>query len=177
MARHAGETGGEFSVVCAESRPGLEGRALAAALASDRVAVAVVADAAAAADLRAGDLVLVGADAVAADWFINKTGTRPLCAAATLAGVPAYVVAGREKFVPGPLARRLTLRAHDPADIWRDPGPGLVVTNALFERVPLDHVAAVLTDVGLLAGEMVRAAGEATSESAIRRLLDALAVA
>ena len=177
MAGRAAAARVGLSVVCAESRPGLEGRALASALASGGVAVEVVSDAAIAAELGDGDLVLVGADAVAADWFINKAGTRPLCAAATLASVPAYVVAGREKFVPEPLARRLLLRAHDPADIWRDPGPGVVVTNRLFERVPLDHVAAVLTDAGLLAGDMVRAACDAAPESAIARLLDALSVA
>jgi hypothetical protein len=32
------------------------------------------------------------------------------------------------------------------------------VRNPLFERVPLDRVAGVLTDAGLLAGDMIAAA-------------------
>lgn len=162
-------------VVCAESRPRLEGRALAAALACDGIPVTVVADAAIASEFRQGDVVLVGADAVAAEWFINKTGTGQLCAAAHLSGVAAYVVAGREKCVSSELARLLRLGEDAPATLWPDPPNGVRVVNPLFERIDLDRVAGVLTDAGLLAGEMVRSACEATVPvPAVRALVDLL---
>lgn len=162
-------------VRCAESRPGLEGRALAASLAAGGLAVELVSDAAVAADLQPGDVVAVGADAVAAGWFINKVGTGALCAAATLAGVPCYVIAGREKFVGADLAGRLRLRADDPRALWDAPPEGIVVSNPLFERVPLDRVAGVITDIGLLAGDLIGSACEATlPEGTGRRLLDRL---
>jgi translation initiation factor 2B subunit (eIF-2B alpha/beta/delta family) len=107
-------------------------------------------------------VVLVGADAIAAEWFINKVGTGALCAAALLAGVPAYVVAGREKCVAPPIAGVLALRADAPSTLWPDPPPGVRVVNPLFERVPLERVAGVITDAGLLTGDMVAAACDAS---------------
>ena len=163
--------GAGISVRCAESRPGLEGRALAAALAADAIAVELVADAAIASDFRTGDVVIVGADAVAADWFLNKTGTGQLCAAALLAGVPAYVVAGREKFVGPSLAAALRLREDAAAAVWADPPVGVRVANPLFERVPLDRVAGVISDTGLLAGGMIAAACDAVVPDAAARVL------
>lgn len=163
-------------VICAESRPGLEGRALAEALARDGIQVTVVADAAIASDFRDGDVVLVGADAVAAEWFLNKTGTGQLCAAAQLSGVASFIVAGREKCIAAELASLLRLVQDDPATLWQDPPPGIRVGNALFERIAIDRVAGVVTDTGLLAGEMVREAGEAVLPPIlVRALVDLLA--
>ncbi len=163
-------------VLCAESRPGLEGRALAAALASDGLKVTVVADAAIASDLRAGDVVLVGADAVSSSWFINKTGTEALCAVAERHGIAGYAVAGREKFVGPAIARRLALREDDPATLWPDPPAGIEVHNALFERITLERVAGIITDTGLLAGEMIaQACAAATPAGSVRALDDLLA--
>jgi translation initiation factor 2B subunit (eIF-2B alpha/beta/delta family) len=162
-------------VVCAESRPGLEGRALASALAEysleaggpgtrggagRRLPVTVVADAAIASDLRPGDVVLVGADAVAPGWFINKTGTNALCAAAQFAGISTYVVTGLDKCISPALADLLRLGEDDPRTLWIDPPPGVRVANPLFERVSLDRVAGVVTEAGVLAGTMVRDACE-----------------
>jgi translation initiation factor 2B subunit (eIF-2B alpha/beta/delta family) len=163
------------AAVCAESRPGLEGRALAEALAEVGVAVTVTADAAIASDFRRGDVVLVGADALASDWFINKTGTGQLCAAAELAGIPAYVVAGRDKCAGPVIAPLLRLRHDDPATLWPDAPAGIEIRNPLFERVPLGRVGGVITDAGLLAGDMIRAACEAViPASASQALVDLL---
>jgi translation initiation factor 2B subunit (eIF-2B alpha/beta/delta family) len=162
-------------VICAESRPGLEGRALAAALAHDGLPVTVVADAAIASDLRSGDVVLVGADAVSARWFINKTGTLALCAAAEAQGVASYAVAGREKCVAEAIARRLTLRDDDPRTLWSDPAPGVAIANPLFERVPVERVAGIITDAGLLAGDMIaQACASVVPARAVRALHDLL---
>jgi translation initiation factor 2B subunit (eIF-2B alpha/beta/delta family) len=152
-------------VSCAESRPACEGRTLAASLAAEGVTVEVLTDAAIAVGLGPGDLVLVGADAVADGWFVNKAGTGQLCAAAALASVPAYAVAGREKFLTSRLAAILPLRDSHPADVWRDAPSGVSVRNPLFERVPIDHVAGVFTDAGLLAGDMIAAACETVVDS------------
>jgi translation initiation factor eIF-2B subunit delta len=158
-------------VLCAESRPGLEGRALAAALARASLSVTVVSDAAVASHFEAGDVVLVGADAIASEWFVNKVGTGQLCAAATLAGIPAYVVSGREKCVLPAIAGALSLGVDDPTTLWSDPPEGVVVRNALFERVPVENVAALITDVGVLAGEMIATACAASLPAAAGRAL------
>lgn len=149
-------------VRCAESRPGLEGRALAEALARASVRVTVVSDAAIASDFAPGDVVLVGADAIAPEWFVNKVGTGQLCAAAMLAGVPAYVVSGREKCIPQVLATSLPLREDDSRLMWENAPDGVSVSNPLFERVPLDRVSGVITDSGMLSGDMIGSVCEST---------------
>src|SRR4030095_8787821 len=70
-------------VSCSESRPALEGRRLAAELVAAGIPVTYFSDAAIGHALGSADAVLVGADAIAATWFLNKTGTRMLAAAAT----------------------------------------------------------------------------------------------
>ena len=148
---------------------------MAGSLAAAGLPVEMVSDAAIASDLRPGDVVVVGADAVARGWFINKAGTGALCAAATLACIPCYVIAGREKFVGAEIAARLRLRADDARTLWDAAPEGVTVFNPLFERIPIDWVAGVMTDAGLLAGDLIAAACEAAlPPGAARRLLDRL---
>lgn len=77
------------------SEPGGEGRRFAAELGArcleDDEAPAAAADAAA---------VLVGADAVGADAFVNKVGTRVIAEAAQRAGTSLFVVAESYKWLP-----------------------------------------------------------------------------
>jgi len=150
----------DVTVACAEGRPGMEGQGLAGALSATGLDVELFTDAAIASAFGPDAVVLVGADAVAADWFINKVGTGQLCSAALLSGVAAYVVTGREKFVAAPIAERLQPKEGDSHDVLAEEPALVVVRNPLFERVPLDRVAGVLSDAGLLAGNMVAAACE-----------------
>jgi translation initiation factor 2B subunit (eIF-2B alpha/beta/delta family) len=142
-------------VSCSESRPALEGRRLATELAAAGIAVTYFSDAAIATALGDADAVLVGADAIAATWFLNKAGTRMLAAAATQQGVPVYVVASRDKFVGHDLAARLVIRSGEPAEVWDSPPEGVDVRNPYFELIPLDLVTAVISDAGILGTGMV----------------------
>ena len=137
-------------VACAEGRPALEGRWLASRLAAAGVPVDCYLDAALDHALDSADAVLVGADTVAAAWFLNKSGTRMVAASATQRGIPVYVVAGREKFAARRIAEALSERAGAPPEVWADPPAGVIVLNPYFERIPLDLVAAVISDVGVL---------------------------
>ena len=140
---------------CSDSRPALEGRALAAACAERGMTVTLYGDAAIGHAVASADAMLVGADAVSPSWFINKSGTRMLAAAASLHGLPVYVVASRDKFLPEAVAARLSLREGAAADIWDAPPPGVTVRNPYFEATPLDLVSAVIADVGVLGVDMV----------------------
>ncbi len=153
-------------VSCAEGRPGMEGQALAGALSATGVNVELFTDAAITAAFAPGAVVLVGADAVAADWFINKAGTGQLCSAALLAGISCYAVTGREKFVAPAIADRLQLKEGDARDVLEWDATLVFVRNPLFERVPLDRLAGVLTDAGLLAGDMIAAACDSSVPTA-----------
>ena len=142
-------------VSCSESRPALEGRRLASDLSQSGIPVTYFTDAAIAHALGDADAVLVGADAVAASCFLNKSGTRMLAAAASQQGVPVYVVASRDKFIGRELAARLVIRRGAPGEVWDAPPPGVDVQNPYFESIPLDFVTAVISDVGILGTGMV----------------------
>lgn len=144
-----------LAVSCSESRPALEGRRLAADLAAAGVPVTVYSDAGLAQALGDADAVLVGADAIAPSWLLNKSGTRMLAAAAAQQGVPVYVVASRDKFVGEQLAARLVIRSGHPDEVWDTPPPGAIVRNPYFESVPLDLVSAVISDFGILGTGMI----------------------
>jgi translation initiation factor 2B subunit (eIF-2B alpha/beta/delta family) len=164
-------------VWCSESRPALEGRALAASLAWAGVIVTCVADAALAHAMPHVDAVLVGADAIAPDRLLNKSGTRMLAAAAVQHGIPVYVAATRDKMVGAAVADTLTIREGDADEIWPAPPPGVTVRNPYFEWIPLDLVAALLTDAGVLGAGMAPAACAAvhdeTTSAALARILRA----
>ena len=142
-------------VTCSESRPALEGRRLAAQLAATGTPVTYFGDAAIGHALRSADAVIVGADAIASFWFLNKSGTRMLAAAAAQQGVPMYVAATRDKFAGPELAARLTVRSGDPGEIWAEPPAGVDVRNPYFESIPLDLVTAVISDIGVLGAGMI----------------------
>ena len=101
------------------------------------------------------DAVMVGADAIVPSWFLNKSGTRMLAAAAAQRGVPVYVIAARDKFVPQQVADGLVIRSGDATEIWATPPPGVDVRNPYFESTPLDLVTAVISDVGILGTGMI----------------------
>lgn len=142
-------------VACSEGQPAGEGRRLAERLAARGIGVDYYVDAALGHALAGADCVLVGADAVAPGWFLNKSGTRMLAAAAVQQGIPVHVLATRDKFVSEAIGARLVIGEGAAAEVWASPPAGVTVHNPYFERVPLDAVASVLSDVGALAAAVV----------------------
>jgi translation initiation factor 2B subunit (eIF-2B alpha/beta/delta family) len=162
-------------VSCSDSRPGLEGRALATRLAATGIPVTMFADAAIAHALAPADAVLVGADALAPQWFLNKSGTQMLAAAAAHRGIPVYVAATREKFVGATIAQRLQIGGGDATEIWDAPPPGVEIRNPYFEATPLELVSAVITDIGVLGAALVPDVCEASADPAsVQALIDLL---
>jgi translation initiation factor 2B subunit (eIF-2B alpha/beta/delta family) len=145
-----------LDVAVAEGRPALEGRTFAAALVAVGIRVRFFSDAAIGNALGEAEAVLVGADAVTPGWFINKVGTGAVAALAAARGVPVYVLAGREKFLPPALADAVTLRTGEPAEIWETAPSGVEVRNPYFERVPLEFVANLVTDAGPMGAALAR---------------------
>src|SRR6185436_13393763 len=132
----------QIVVCCAEGRPALEGRALAAALARKDIAVELFSDAGLSSAVGRAEALLVGADAISGTHFINKVGTAALCALAAQAGVPVYVLAGREKIVTRQIFEELALKVGDPAELWEAPPTGVGVVNPYFERIPTESLSA-----------------------------------
>lgn len=111
-----------------EGRPGREGLELARELAGAGAKCTVYADAAFTGFLPLVELVLVGADAVGNNAFVNKTGTRVLLAMAQEAGV-------------------MTAVAYDPLKRVRSAGSPArtTVVSQLFEEIPLALADVVIT--------------------------------
>lgn len=159
-------------VSCSESRPALEGRRLAAQLASAGVPVTCFGDAAIGHALAAADAVILGADAVGPEWFLNKSGTRMLAAAAAQQGVPVYVAATRDKFVGHAVGARLVIREGTAAEVWDGPPTGVGVRNPYFESTPLDLVTGIISDVGVLGAGMVPEVCNAAHDPSTLRALE-----
>jgi translation initiation factor 2B subunit (eIF-2B alpha/beta/delta family) len=157
---------------CTEGRPALEGRGLAAKVASLGVPVTCFGDAAIGHALATADAVVVGADAIGPEWLMNKSGTKMLAAAALQQGVPVYVAATRDKFVSDGVAARLEIRQGSAREIWDSPPPGVEIRNPYFESTPLDLVTAIISDAGVLGAGMVPEVCESLHDEAIARALD-----
>jgi translation initiation factor 2B subunit (eIF-2B alpha/beta/delta family) len=159
-------------VVCLESRPALEGRALAARLAAAGVSVRLLSDAAGPAMAGRADLVLLGGDTLAPAGLIHKVGTLGLVLAAGQRGVPVYALCGSEKWLPAPL--RGALDDGGPAvEIWPDPAPGVTVGNPYFDQTPLALLAGLVGPTRLYGpAEAARLARRVRLHPALRDLLD-----
>lgn len=136
---------GELHVMLSEARPGDEGLTVARSLADAGAHVQLTTDADLFSRVDEADVVLVGADAITAEAFVNKTGTRVLLDQARSAGVETRVLASSDKLWPAALpAPRTGEGAH-----WRPEVPDDVRVEApLFERVPLRLADRLVTEEG-----------------------------
>lgn len=148
LRRHG--SGGALEVVVAESRPEMEGAALAADLAEGGIKVAVITDAQAGLAVDDADCVLVGCDAITADDMVqNKAGTRLLVLAARASGVQCFAVTQTQKIVPPGFP--LCMEEQDPARVGQ--GEGMRYRNLVFDTTPLSMFDAVYTENGVLTSE------------------------
>jgi translation initiation factor 2B subunit (eIF-2B alpha/beta/delta family) len=164
-------------VSCSEGRPAFEGRRLASALAGARIPVTFFTDAALGTSLGDADMLLVGADAVGSSAWINKAGTRLLAAAAQHLGLAVHVLATSDKLVPPRLWPHVRRPDAPASEVWATAPAGVDVRNPYFESIPLDLAATVITDLGVLGGDMVAAACAAQDTAASHRALDELLAA
>jgi translation initiation factor 2B subunit (eIF-2B alpha/beta/delta family) len=134
--------------VC-ESRPLLEGRRLARMLAEEGIKINLIVDAAAGYFIPKTDLVLVGADSISEEDFVNKIGTFALGVLARRHKKPFWVAAEENKFISRE-ARGYPAISGDPAEVWQQSQPNITCLNPYFEVIPLELVDKILTNQGLL---------------------------
>jgi translation initiation factor 2B subunit (eIF-2B alpha/beta/delta family) len=163
--------GRRFGVIVTESRPMLEGRALAESLARRSISVTLIADAAIAVALEKADCVLIGADKITPENLINKIGTRILALAARERNVPVYAICDSSKFTS--YARSIREAYQRSADeLWPAAPEAVKIFNTYFEPTPLDYFTAIITEAGCLRPEQARERARAMQID--RALLDAL---
>lgn len=123
-------------VVCSESRPLLEGTALARWFAEQEIETTLVTDAGLADYLESGCIFVVGADAILPNHVVNKRGTRVFAAWAQLAGVPRFVAATRDKVYPQELVPVFANPSRAAEELMREPPAALHVDNRAFDLSP-----------------------------------------
>jgi methylthioribose-1-phosphate isomerase len=147
-------------VLVDETRPVWQGARLTAwELSRVGIPFTLIADAAAASLMRAGevDLVVVGADRIAANGDVaNKVGTYGLAVLARHHGLPFYVAAPTSTIDPAtPSGDRIVVEERDPAEVTAPLGvpvapEGTPARNPAFDVTPAELVTAIVTERGVL---------------------------
>ena len=166
----AHRAGHEPHVLVSESRPGLEGRDMAAALAAEGIPVWLVVDAALPLLVAHAAQVWLGADAVTEKGVVNKIGSFALALAAREHSVPVYALAVRRKFLPA-ATPALRIIEMPPDEVWIEPAAGVKPRNVYFEQIPLAHLRGIVVEDGVIG------ASEVAIAALDRALPEALAAA
>ena len=168
----AQEMGKCFRMICTESRPMLEGQALARRLGEAGIETTLIVDAALCSLMPQQrtkvQLALVGADSVSTSGLVNKTGTHGLALAAKTYQVPLYALCGTEKFWPSALPSLPPIESKDGAEIMAEPTENVEVINRYFDVTPLEYFAGIVTERGILSARDV---GRALDEMRVHRRL------
>jgi len=144
--------GGDFSVVLSEARPGGEGITLAKNLAGAGVEVELCVDAALPGMLEECDCLILGADAVTGERFLNKIGSAVLYREALRQKTPVYIIANYEKFLPPELEKYLRISDLSHETIFDLSHPSIRAVNRLFEWCLNERVDFFIGDFGRVPG-------------------------
>ena len=144
-------------VLVAESRPRLEGRDTARALAKAGIEAWLVADAALPMLLSQASALWIGADAVTDTGVLNKIGSYTAALAAREHGVPAWAIAVRRKLMPV-ATPALGIAEMPPGEIWDAAPEGVKPRNVYFEMVPMALLRGVVVEDSVLGATEVAVA-------------------
>jgi len=100
------------------------------------------------------NMILLGADAVYKDFFVNKAGSYGICLSGKNAGIPIYVLADSRKYwfsLPPDRQETQFIQDKKPSEeLWQDPHPGIEVENYYFEKTPVDWVDGFISETDVL---------------------------
>ena len=154
IVRQAHKDKKQVKVFVCESRPLLEGRRLARMMAEEGIKVGLIVDAAAGFFMPKIDLVLVGADSISENNFVNKVGTYALTLLAQKQRKPVWVATEESKFISQEARGNPAIGGY-PAEVWQQSLPQVTCLNPYFEVVPLDLVEKIITNQGILSPKEV----------------------
>lgn len=143
------------AVYLSESRPACEGLKLTNKLLEAGIEVTLTADIILPELIKKSEVFVIGADAVAADRFYNKTGTGIMCKAAREAGIPVIIIANSYKFLPANLCRLYSIPDTSYEDSLVVKLPKVGYFGSLFEACPLEYVSDIIFEGGKITMEEV----------------------
>lgn len=148
----------DIEITITRSGPGRTGEKIARQLGSYGIPVTFIDDVAMGLYISTVNKVMVGADRVCADGkVVNGVGTYQLALAARGASIPVYMLCETLKFAPRLKSNEVDLEEKDTSEVVepRRLPPAVRVRNPYFDITPLELVAGIVTENGLLAPEEV----------------------
>ncbi|RLE81310.1 MAG: ribose 1,5-bisphosphate isomerase [Thermoprotei archaeon] len=148
--------GKDIRVYACETRPKFQGKITAKTLAKEGIDVTLIPDSAVRFFMKDVDLVIVGADTVAANGaVVNKIGTSMIALAAHEARVRVFVAAETYKFSPATVIGELvTIEERPPTEVvdkdFLRRYPGIKVRNPAFDVTPPEYIDAIITEKGVI---------------------------
>lgn len=145
-----------IEVIVSRSGPGRTGETIARQLGRSGIPLTFIDDVAIGLYISRVNKVVVGADRVCADGkVVNGVGTYQLALAAESARVPFYVLSETLKFDPRLRGEEVDLEEKEPSEVV-EPGrlpPEIRVRNPHFDITPLELIAGIVTEKGLVTPE------------------------
>ncbi len=147
-------------VIATETRPRFQGLITAKSLADEGIPVTLIVDSAVRSFIEEADLVIVGADAIAANGaIVNKIGTSLVALAANEARVRVYVAAETIKFSPETLVGALVEIEERPAtevvdEKFLKKNPLIKVRNPAFDVTPPEYIDLIITEKGVFSPQV-----------------------
>lgn len=145
-----------IEVIVSRSGPGRTGETIARQLGRSGIPLTFIDDVAIGLYISRVNKVVVGADRVCADGkVVNGIGTYQLALAAESARVPFYVLSETLKFDPRLRGEEVDLEEKEPSEVV-EPGrlpPEIRVRNPHFDITPLELIAGIVTEKGLVTPE------------------------
>jgi len=139
-----------FRVACTEARPSMEGRKLAARLASGGIEVIHTFDNAMGLILPNCNAAFMGCDCIARPGVVNKVGSWMLAVACRELKVPLYALSGSEKFVGDERLFEFESHERPGAEVWSDAPKAVCLLNHQFDLVPFELLSGLVTESGVL---------------------------
>ena len=148
--------GKDIKVYACETRPRFQGRITVKTLAKEGIDVTLIPDSAVRFFMKDVDLVVVGADTVAANGaVVNKIGTSMIALAAHEARVRVFVAAETYKFSPATVIGELvTIEERPPTEVVSEEFlkmyPSIRIRNPAFDVTPPEYIDAIITEKGII---------------------------
>jgi translation initiation factor eIF-2B subunit delta len=137
-----------FKVFNLKSHPPDEGVSFAEALGRSGIKTTLIADAEMAVFMPDMHLVMIGADRIYENGFVNKAGTLPLCLTARYFNIPVYLVVETWKIL-SEKDKAVKFIERDGKEIYDNSDNLLEVKNLYFESIPLEMVNKIVCERGV----------------------------
>jgi len=137
----------KFELYCLKSDPPLEGVQLAEQMNKRGIKTTIVADAQAGVVMDDINMVLIGADRLYENGFVNKAGSLAVCLLARHYNVPVYLAVETLKILKES-ERSIKRVERDPAEVYTG-NKNITVCNSYYEKIPLDLVNKVICEEGV----------------------------